>query len=518
MSRFSIGLIVALVIEAAFPVLPALHGQTLGTIHFPTSGKSQAQSHFIRGVLFLHSFEYDAAARAFREAQKADPDFAMAYWGEAMTYTHPVWDEQNLEAARTVLGRLGPTAMARDAKVPTPRERAYLRAMEVLYGDGPKARRDTLYSEAMAGVAKQYPDDHEAQTFYALSLIGLGQGTRHIATYERAGVIASEVFKRNRDHPGAAHYMIHSYDDPLHAALGLDAARAYSKIAPDAAHAQHMTTHIFVALGMWDDVVSQNEIASGHDHSAWRPGHYTSWLGYGYLQQGRYTDARKQLETVRSNMGAAAARPARASLISMRAHYIVNTERWDDSVLQWTIDTTGIPGMQLVDAFVMGLAALKKGDRSATEGYLARIAAASRDTSQDDDYPHILEKQLRAMIRLSDGDGDEAIALLHEAAKLEDLMPLEFGPPAIVKPTHELLGETLMKLGRPAEAAREFERALELTPRRAIALLGLARAMDAAGYRATAARTYAELRGIWHRADGDLPALAEAVRMSASSR
>ncbi|MFN2399039.1 MAG: tetratricopeptide repeat protein [Gemmatimonadaceae bacterium] len=521
MSRSSAG-ILGIAIEAAFFLVPAPHrlqGQTLGTIRFPTSGNSEAQPHFIRGVLFLHSFEYDAAARAFREAQKSDPDFAMAYWGEAMTYNHPVWNEQDLKAAREALGRLGPAPMARSAKAPTPRERAYLQAVEVLYGDGPKPKRDTLYSEAMAELARQYPDDHDAQTFYALSLIGLGQGTRHIPTYERAGVIASEVLKQNRDHPGAAHYIIHAYDDPLHAALGLEAARAYSKIAPDAAHAQHMTTHIFVALGMWDDVVSQNEIASGHDHSAWRPGHYTSWLGYGYLQQGRYSDARKQLETVRSNVGAAAARPARASLISMRAHYIVNTQRWDDPVLKWEVDTTGIHGMQLVDAFVRGMAALSKGDRSAAEGHLARIAGASRKASpEDDDYPVILEKQLRALVRLAEGSRDEAVALLREATKLEDAMPLEFGPPAIAKPTHELLGETLMKLGRPAEAAREFERALELTPKRAIALLGLARAAVATGDRATAARTYSELLGIWHRADADLPALSEAVRMSASSR
>lgn len=238
----------------------------LGTIYFPTSGSSTAQPHFVRGVLFLHSFEYDSAAAEFRKAQYEDPAFAMAYWGEAMTYTHPVWDEQDMNAARAALARLDSSAQARRAKAKIPREAAYFNAVEILYGNGTKPHRDTLYSTAMERLSAQYPSDVEARAFYALSLLGLNQGVRDVPTYLRAGAIAEDIFKKYPDHPGAAHYVIHSYDDPAHAALGLKAARAYSKIAPGAAHAQHMTTHIFMALGMWDEVASQNEIASGADN------------------------------------------------------------------------------------------------------------------------------------------------------------------------------------------------------------------------------------------------------------
>ena len=247
----------------------------LGTIDFPTSGSAAAQPHFIRGVLFMHSFEYDSAAAEFRKAQAADSSFALAYWGEAMTHTHPVWNEQDLVAARGILQRIGNSAAERKAKAPTHREQMYLDAAEILYGDGSKEKRDTLYSDAMKRIVDAHPEDSEAKAFYALSLIGLSQGVRNVETYVRAGRIAEEIFKSNPDHPGAAHYVIHAYDDPSNAARGLAAARAYSKIAPGAAHAQHMTTHIFLALGMWDDVVSQNEIASGHEHDSWRPGHYT---------------------------------------------------------------------------------------------------------------------------------------------------------------------------------------------------------------------------------------------------
>src|SRR5213594_190943 len=320
---------------ACFLAGASLSAQTpgLGTITFPNSGAATAQAPFIRGVVLLHSFEYQDAAQAFREAQRIDRGFALAYWGEALTYTHPVWNEQDRNAARAALQRLGPTPAARRAKAPTPRERAYLAAVETLYGDGSKAERDSAYSLAMERVMTRFPADSEAKVFYALSLLGLNQGVRDTTTYLRAAAIVEQVFRENPNHPGAAHLLIHCYDDPVHAPLGLPAARAYSKIAPDAAHAQHMTTHIFVALGMWDGVVSQNEIASGRDRSAWTPNHYTHWLGYGLLEQGRYREALRLLTLMHKNMDWSRPRQ-RAALALMRADYVVNTERWDGGPLQ----------------------------------------------------------------------------------------------------------------------------------------------------------------------------------------
>src|SRR5947209_4600127 len=348
----------------------------LGTIDFPTSGAPAARAPFIRGVLLLHSFEYGDAARAFREAQRLDSGFALAYWGEAMTYTHPVWNEQDGNAARAALQRLAATRDARRAKAPTRREQAYLDAVEILYGDGSKAVRDTAYSLAMGRLVARFPADREAKVFYALSLLGLNQGVRDVPTYLRAAAIVETVFRENPNHPGAAHLLIHSYDDPIHAPLGLAAARAYSKIAPDAAHAQHMTTHIFLALGMWDEVVSQNELASGRDHAAWTPHHYTQWLGYGYLQQGRYADAFRHLQRMHENMNQS--RRGRAVVAQMRAEYVVNTEQWDSPCLQWSIDLSTVRSRDAaVDGFVGALSAILRqaGRPAAAQAEFARALA-----------------------------------------------------------------------------------------------------------------------------------------------
>src|SRR5216117_2235426 len=501
----------------------SLSAQTprLGTIDFPASGAPAAQAPFIRGVLLLHSFEYQDAARAFREAQRLDSGFALAYWGEALTYTHPLWNEQDRNAARAALQRLGPTAAARRSKAPTPREQAYLDAVEILYGEGAKSERDTAYSAAMGRLVNQFPADREAKVFYALSLLGLNQGVRDTTTYMRAAAIVEQVFRENPNHPGAAHLLIHCYDDPVHAPLGLPAARAYSKIAPDAAHAQHMTTHIFVALGMWDEVVSQNEIASGRDRTAWTPNHYTHWLGYGLLEQGRYREALRHLELMRRNTDWATGRGL-ALLAQMRADYVVNTERWDSPCLQWRLDLASARSRAVAaDAFVAGFSALKRGDRARADRALADLAALNRsrpapETGYVDPVPGILDKELRAASRQADGSLEDAVALTREATALEDAMPLEFGPPGVVKPSHELLGEMLLEAGRPREAQVEFARALLLAPKRALSLLGLGRAAAAAGDRKTAARAYGELREIWHRADLDLPALTEAERFLAA--
>src|SRR5947208_4529852 len=370
----------------------------LGTIDFPTSGAPAARAPFIRGVLLLHSFEYGDAARAFREAQRLDSGFALAYWGEAMTYTHPVWNEQDGNAARAALQRLAATRDARRAKAPTRREQAYLDAVEILYGDGSKAVRDTAYSLAMGRLVARFPADREAKVFYALSLLGLNQGVRDVPTYLRAAAIVDTVFRENPNHPGAAHLLIHSYDDPIHAPLALSAARAVSKIAPDAAHAQHMTTHLFLALGMWDEVVSQNELASGRDHAAWTPHHYTQWLGYGYLQQGRYAEALRHLERMRDNVDKG--RRGRAVLALTRAEYVVNTEQWNSPSLQWPIDLTAVRARDAgVDAFVAGLAALKRADRVAAGRTLDDLVAITRNRApvpagqERDPVPDILEEE-----------------------------------------------------------------------------------------------------------------------------
>lgn len=519
--RRNLGYVALLSVLGAAPAA----SQELGTISFPTSAPSPAQGAFLRGALFLHSFEYESAAQAFREAQRLAPDFALAYWGEAMTYTHPVWNEQDVPKAREALSRLGPTPEARRVKAGTRREQMFMDAIEVLYGPGSKPRRDTLYAAAMERLATAFPDDDESQSFYALALLGLNQGVRDVPTYLRAGAIAEGVLKRNEDHPGGAHYTIHAYDDPMNAARGLHAARLYSKIAPAAPHAQHMTTHIFLALGMWDDVVAQNIVAAGHDHGQWQAGHYTSWLGYGYAQQGRFDEARKHLETVRANYRRTARRGEEPSLLSMRAQYLINTERWTDPIAGWSLDSpnAGVVARS-IDAFALAYAELKAGNRESARKHHEEFLRRNRGTLVADGYsvnaavPDILNRQMRGLLRLEEGDSAAAFAMLRDAAKIEDALPMEFGPPDVVKPSHELLGEVLLQSGRATEAQREFTRSLELAPGRARSLLGLGRAAAAAGDKTVARKALEELKRVWHSADPSIPEMAELNRLLGSLR
>ena len=442
-------------------------------------------------MLFLHSFEYDAAATEFKEAQRLAPGYVMAYWGEAMTYNHPVWDQQDRDAALAALGRLAPTSSERLNKATDPRERDWLEAVEILYGDGSKIRRDTLYAAAMERMATRHPDDLEAQSFYALSLMGMSQTTRVVPTYMRAGAIALAVMEKNPEHPGATHYVIHAFDDPIHAPLGLPAARAYASIAPGAAHAQHMTTHIFLALGMWDQVVSQNVIASGADRARWRPGHYTIWLGYGLLQQGRIEESRSHLDLVRRNLGNGGSPGQRGALMVMRAHHLINSEDWSDTSLLFSIDSTGVsPVMLAMNNFTIAYRALK----------LGRVVLDPDDLARLDPSP-VMKLEIEGLIRLAQQDTSRGLTLLRQATTIEDTLPMAFGPPDIVKPSHELLGEQLLALGRPDEARHAFQRALALAPRRLRSLVGLYRAAAASGDSVVANQARTELRTMLSRAD-----------------
>lgn len=499
--------------------------QTLGTITFPNSGKPEAQAPFLRGMLLLHSFEYEDAAAAFREAQQADPGFAMAYWGEAMTHTHPLWNEQNLAAGRAVLERLGGKpapgggegTARRLERAGTERERLYLEATEALYfADASKPRRDTLFLEALERLTVTYPADDEARAFTALWQMALSQGVRNVPAYMRAGAIAEEINRRNPGHPGALHYIIHAFDDPVHAPLGLHAARAYSVIAADADHAQHMTTHIFLALGMWEETVRQNVIAAGVDSANWKPGHYTSWMDYGLLQQGKHDAARRHLELMRVNLAKAPSAGRQGYLLAMRAHYLVLSERWSDAVAGWSMDTP-LAGTvsRAMDAFALGYAALRRGERQRAEAGLATLRGLARSLEADQGYvgnrrlPGILAAELEALLLWDRGKREDAVALLRKLASEEDAFPAEYGPPDVVKPTHELLGELLLELKRPAEAQAQFARALELAPGRSQSLLGLIRAARVAGDRNAAERALAELERNWKEADPGMPALKQ---------
>ncbi len=524
----------------------------LGKVDFPTSGSPAAREPFLRGVAALHSFWYDEAADAFREAQKADPGFAMAYWGEAMTYNHPVWGEQDREAAKAALERLAPTPGERAAKAPTEREKAWLAAVETLYGEGEKAPRDRAYAEAMRQLHERQPDDlpdHlEAASFYALSLIGPGlisgaTGADRDRDLIKAAAVLEELLDRNPEHPGVLHYLIHAYDDPVHAPLGLRAARTYAKVAPSAHHALHMPSHIFVQLGQWPEAVSSNEAAWAASVD-WvkrrslpvekRDFHSLSWLAYAYEQQGRLRKAEEVLEIARQAARESDSPRVASALEGMEARYHLETRKpltaapapasasAKAAKAEGQADHCGgrpLLGRSQVDGaglLAAGLGAARRGDLTAAEEAAARLRALNE--GKEESYRtlpvRIMEKEVSALVLLARGKKDEALSLLREAVELEERMPPPSGPPEPIQPSHELYGEVLMQVGQPEEAKRQFERALLRMPNRSAALLGAARAADRLGSpegREAARRHYAALAGIWKHADDGLPGLAEAT-------
>ncbi len=458
----------------------------LGEIHFPTSGSSKAQRYFLLGVLLLHNFEYDDAQAAFHKAQKVEPDFAMAYWGEAMTLNHPLWGEQYLDEARSVLARLGESEEERMAKTPTEREKGYLQAVQALYGEGKKLERDRAYAERMRDLSEHYPQDQEAAVLYALALLGTAQGERDSKIYLQAASIAESVFQQNPRHPGAVHYMIHAYDDPEHAFLGLRAARTYAKIAPAAPHAQHMPSHIFMALGMWDDVVKANEMSwasseKRRKQKGWGVGersyHTLYWLMYAYLQQGRVEDANRLLDMVRDDDAQVESRYVKGYLAAMRGTFIVESQQWDVSGLD--ADRSGLRFSGVTsELFAIGLSGIKIGRLDMTRTALAKlrelIEAETGHRSSSQVLPaRVMKKQLSALILAAEGTVDQSLALLKETTMLEDTIPFDYGPPFPVKPAHELYGEMLLESGRVNSARAQFNLALARAPKRRLSVKGL---------------------------------------------
>lgn len=461
---------------------PAVCGPTLGVISFPNTGNRTAQEPFLRGVLLLHNFEYDDAAAAFRDAQDADPGFVLSYWGEALTYYRPVWGREELDDGRKALRK------AANAEPADARERAYLDAVRILFGDGSRAERWKRYSHAMERLYRSFPNDLEAASLYAVSLFGITGGRDH-RTYMRIASIAQDVHRGNRDHPGALHYLIHSFDDPVHAPLGLQYARRYAEVASSAPHAQHMPSHIFLALGMWDECVSSN-IDSWNSSEARvrlqklgtdeRGYHALWWLQYGYLQMGRFDKARRQLAIIEADAAKSGSRHARNHHAYLRSNYIVDSEQWDADLAP--VDDNGIDHRAWgANALAEGLRALHRGDLDLSRNWLEKLRARAESYGDKARSLPVAALELGGMHLLEAGSSGQAVEKLREAARLEEQTPFGYGPPFPVKPAFELLGEAMLALEKPEEALRAFQSSLKRTPRRARGLLGLHRAAIAAG-------------------------------------
>lgn len=510
-------------------------GRVLGSISFPTSTKSpEAQDAFIQGMLLLHLFEYPFARDQFLLAQQLDPDFAMAYWGEAMSYNHPIWDDQNLPAGRDALMKLGATTETRLSRTPAVREKGLLGAVELLYGPGTKAQRDRAYMRAMEQMAAQFPEDHEIQLFYALSLFGVQAGVRDVPSYMLSTALAQSVFSENPRHPGAAHYLIHGVDDPVHAVLGLQAARALAVMAPDAGHSQHMTSHIFVAVGMWDDVVSANEAAvevanamrveRGEPARHW--GHYNFWLLYGYLQQGRQERALELLKAAYAEVRADGKSPADrlildpdrslvGSVVQMWSRFIIDTGAWSGGVIDWVFNTGDAFDPNLTISFIKAMRAAYDGQVAQSGQYLDQFRTLKIElekiiSRQEEQAPSnllyldrlkVMEQEMLAAIEMAKGEKEQALLFAREANRREGEMPFSFGPPFVDLPSAGFLGELLLDARKYTDAVSAFETQLERTRLRTAPLIGLSSAHEKLGNEAEMQYAREKLKLIRHRAD-----------------
>jgi tetratricopeptide (TPR) repeat protein len=498
-------------------------------ITFPTSGSPAAQEEFVRGVAALHSFEYEEANAAFQRAQKADQGFAMAYWGEAMTYHQSLWRNEDVAAGRRVLARLGPTPAARAGKAGTEKDRAYLASLEILFGPGDEPARRQAYADAMARLHGSDASDPEVASFYALALLGTmgrdlagGADTHegHSASLAGSDVqtrvagILEAVLRSHPEHPGALHYLLHAYDDPAHARLGLEAARVYARVAPESSHARHMPAHIFLQLGLWEDAARSDRDAFAASKSwaeakqlppAMRNFHALSWLQYELLQLGRYREAWETIDEIAPVVKESSPTPLVSDLSSMRAIYVIETRRWDLMANERNFGNVN-------ELCAIGFSAARRGNAPLAE--LARQALATRATSPQEGNLRpaiaIMEREVAAMIALAAGRQAEAVEILTAAASDELKLPAPLGLPAPIKPAPELLGEVLLEVGRPSDAIAAFQQALERHANRSLSVLGMARASAAIGQADRARDAYATLLANYERADADLPEIAEA--------
>ncbi|HEX2442359.1 MAG TPA: hypothetical protein VHJ77_00320, partial [Vicinamibacterales bacterium] len=417
-------------------LIATAYAQSLGRIDFPTSGSPAAQPLFVRGVLALHNFEYDDAVQAFRRAREVDASLAIAYWGEALAHHSVLSSSSDIEGARAVLRQLGPTREARLARAGTDRERGFLEGVEALFGDGSDPDRQRAYVEAMQRLHERYPDDDEAATFYVLALLdtairaafGLtdsrpAEGHRHFQlagsdTQRRAGEILRRVLQRNPEHPGAAHYLLHTYDDAAHAAQALDVARTYARIAPESSHARHMPAHIFVQLGMWRDAAASDESASrAADAAAKRLDpraaeaqtdyHPLTWLQYERLQLGQMRRAREMV----ASMQAAATRTGSDLLknhaASMRARFVLEARRWE--VLR-----DGDDFGNLDELLAIGISAARSGNlvrADQVRELFGRLAAGGGAAAMAPALT-VMEREVAALVHLGAGRPNEAVDAL----------------------------------------------------------------------------------------------------------
>ena len=504
------------------PVTAQDHGHahpapdSVGTVHFATSCRPEAAPQFDRAVALLHSFEFRAAIDGFGQVLAADSSCAMAYWGVALSRWSNPMSAGNRAAPALAEGRRAADAAARLAPGASERERGYVAAVARLYADYEHVDQRTRvadYERAMAALAERYPDDTEAQIFHAIALVAVAPPTdKSYANQRRAGAILERLWAAQPNHPGLAHYIIHSYDVPALAPMAAEAARRYAAIAPAAAHALHMPSHTFTRLGRWQESIDANTRSA---QAATRTAaiaevlHASDYLEYAYLQMRRDSAARSVVDGLpalaarfdpAAVTGAAPGSAGVFALAAIPARYALERRAWPEAA-SLAPRASAYPYADAMTWFARGLGAAHLGRLPEARAAVDSLAVMhARLGMQGEAYwaeqVAIQRLGVQAWLDFAEGRRADALAHMGEAAAREDATEKNAVTPGPLAPARELLGDLLMELGRPADALAEYRRTLAGEPRRFRALEGARRAASAAGDAAAAARYAAELAAL----------------------
>ena len=498
--------------------------EKLGKVHFPISCSTAAQQQFDRAIALLHSFWLDEAAKAFAAIAQGDPGCAMAHWGTAMTlfgnpFTWPL-------SGKALPDGWAAVEKAQAAQAKTQRERDYIAAVQAFYKDWDKVDHHTralAYVKAMEGLAQRYPEDTEASVFYALALDVTALPTdKTYANQLKAARILEKVFAEQPDHPGVAHYLIHSYDFPAIAGHGLSAARRYASIAPSAPHALHMPSHIFTRRGLWEESIETNRRSAETSKNHFDSLHAMDYLAYAYLQGARDRDAKRVLDEINAIKKVDREHFVTAyALAAIPARYALERGRWGDAATlllypnERDFPWGKFPQGMAILVYARALGAGRSGNAPAAREEIERLQRLREAMSEAKiaywaQQADIQIKVASAWAAFAAGNKQEALKLMREGADMEDATDKHPVTPGHVVPARELLGEMLLELKEPALALKEFEASHKLEPNRLRGFYGAARAAELLGDKEKARTYYRKLLEVCEKADTERPELQKA--------
>ena len=516
---FAIAATAAVGLSFAQPALGQSDDEKLGTVHFETSCNPDAQKLFDRGMLYQHSFWYRASQRVFEDALKADPECGIAYWGIALSL---LWNPHAPTPTKNLAEGAAALAKAKTVGAKTQRERDYLDALGAMYADYEKVDHRTrmqAYTKAMEQLAQRYPNDDEAQIYYALVLnTSASPADKTYANQLKGAAILEPIAIRQPQHPGVAHYLIHLYDYPPIAEKGLEAARRYAKVAPAAAHAQHMPSHIFTRVGYWKNSISSN-VESSRVASADKEGHdqlhAMDYLVYAYLQLGQDKKAAAVIDEMNTVTGFTETFIAGPyALAASPARYAVERGDWK-AAAALQVRASPLANVQAITYFARALGAARSGDPDAARVDIAKLAEL-RDKLRDakdaywSEQVDIQRQVATAWVLYAEGKRDDALKAMSAAADAEDKTEKHPVTPGAPKPARELYGVMLLESGNAKDALVAFEATLKKEPNRLGAYVGAAKAAEKSGESAKAQEYYSKVVAIADAADNSRTDVADA--------